>query len=236
MRLTEADLVLQRCNSGDCGNVYQILLECGEWMFARWGLTHWAPPYPIEVMMQHAVEHEVFGVYINSPGQSSPMDGSTSGAGSLPDWSQPPWPACASQAGVPAADSEDLDGRTSALVLAATFTVGTTNWVPYFRDEMWTDPSHKALYLGKLAVKPQFHSIGLGRAVMDKVESIAKSKACQCIRFDAVEKMPVLTPFYKSCGYKIVGSYSAPDARGTNNALLMFEKVLQQPLEPAGAR
>ena len=43
--------------------LYAILVECGEDMLQRYGLSHWRPPYPITVMQKNAASMDVFGVH-----------------------------------------------------------------------------------------------------------------------------------------------------------------------------
>lgn len=115
--------------------------------------------------------------------------------------------------------------------LVGTFTVGTKCWIPYFADipsDTWRDKDEKSkpLYLGKLAVSPSEHNRGIGKALMKKVDEIAREKDCSSIRFDAIEKVPGLRNFYEAVGYTVVGKISAKDAKGTLNDLLLFEKML----------
>lgn len=116
----------------------------------------------------------------------------------------------------------------STNTLVGTFTIGTETWVPYFRLDMWTDPSSstKALYLGKLAVLPEYHGYGIAKLILQKIDQFAKDKQCSYIRFDAIVRMPVLEPLYTSCGYQIVSRTAAPDASGTINELFLFEKKI----------
>jgi GNAT superfamily N-acetyltransferase len=113
--------------------------------------------------------------------------------------------------------------------MIATFTIGTSCWIPYFNEisnDIWKDQLGVPLYLGKLAVKPSIHKRGIGKALMNKVDKIAKEKGCTSIRFDAIEKVPGLRYFYENCGYNVVGDIEAKDVKGTMNKLLLFEKCL----------
>jgi len=113
--------------------------------------------------------------------------------------------------------------------LVGTFTVGTKCWIPYFADvpvDTWRDREGIPMYLGKLAVSPSEHNRGIGKALMKKVDEIAKEKGCSSIRFDAIEKVPGLRQFYEGVGYNVMGKVSAKDAKGAMNELLLFEKVL----------
>jgi GNAT superfamily N-acetyltransferase len=187
-KLTIADLRLRRATGADDPLVpalYDILLECGTWMWETWGLTHWHPPYPLDVMREHARDHQVYGVEVR--------DGS---------------------------------GGSGGGQLAATFTISTRNWVPYFTEGMWSNPGGRALYLGKLAVRPAFQGRGIARVLLAEVERVAREvEGCTCVRFDAVVKMPLLDPLYTSAGFRVVHEAAFPDACGTMNTLHCYEKV-----------
>ena len=182
-KVTSSDLILKQLSVFELDNAYAILVECGIWLDTTYGLKHWSPPYAKEVMMRHAKEHFVFGVYL-------------------------------------------IEEKS----MIATFTVGTSCWIPYFNEisnDTWKDQLGVPLYLGKLAVKPSEQKKGIGKALMNKVDEIAKEKGCTSIRFDAIEKVPGLRYFYENCcGYSVVGQIEAKDAKGTMNKLLLFEKCV----------
>lgn len=43
--------------------LYDIIVECGQDMFLRFGLSHWHPPYPFDVMQRNAARMDVYGVH-----------------------------------------------------------------------------------------------------------------------------------------------------------------------------
>ena len=45
--------------------VYQILKNCGEDMYEKYGLTHWKIPYPFERLINDCATKEVYGVISN---------------------------------------------------------------------------------------------------------------------------------------------------------------------------
>lgn len=57
------DVIIERVNEQDTQKVkaiYQILRDCGEDMYLKYGLTHWQRPYPIEKIRNDCKEKEVY--------------------------------------------------------------------------------------------------------------------------------------------------------------------------------
>jgi GNAT superfamily N-acetyltransferase len=48
---------------GEVEALYEILNKCGQDMKVRLGLSHWDPPYPLELMRKSAEERRVYAVY-----------------------------------------------------------------------------------------------------------------------------------------------------------------------------
>src|SRR5687767_13331551 len=57
-----------------------------------------------------------------------------------------------------------------------TFTIGETPIADYEPD-IWSAPFERALYLNRLAIRPQLQGGGLGRAAMLEIERLARSRA-----------------------------------------------------------
>jgi hypothetical protein len=53
---------IKRLGPDEVEVVHDILRKCGEDMQARFGLTHWIPPYPLHLMRQSAQEKRVYAV------------------------------------------------------------------------------------------------------------------------------------------------------------------------------
>ena len=53
---------LEKVAPDQVDELQEIVRLCGEDMTARWGLTHWMPPPPVEIMRRHAAEKDVYAV------------------------------------------------------------------------------------------------------------------------------------------------------------------------------
>ena len=159
--------------------LYQIIVDCGEDMRKRFGLTHWAPPYPIEKMRHNAEEIKVYGVHQLGKGKNN---------------------------------------------LVGTFTAGTHGWK--YEKSLWKNAKHKPLYLGKLAVRPQYQGSGIGRWCVQKVEQLAHYWGCQVVRFDAIAKHKKLIQFYRNIGYIQRGTRPVIDWYGIEWDVIYFEKII----------
>jgi len=249
MPITIDDLIFTKRTSDNIDDVYNILVTCGIWMKDKYNLIHWYPPYAKEVMQDHAKKYEVYSVEIPShilqqymkksntieqtnvslPDNSSQLSSTSStksiSSSEIPSTNTTTLSSPTSQS-LPSSLSDDINMSSNKNILVGTFTIGTETWVPYFRNDMWTDPNAKALYLGKLAILPIYQGLGLAKLMLKKLDYYGKEKLCQYIRFDAIVRMPVLEPLYTSCGFQIIGRTAAPDASGTINELFLFEKKL----------
>src|SRR5665213_1907076 len=61
--------------------------------------------------------------------------------------------------------------------IVGTFTTGTHGWK--YDEHIWADRSHKAIYLGKLAIRPSLQGTGIGSWVLSQVEQQAHDLHCQ---------------------------------------------------------
>ncbi len=113
------------------------------------------------------------------------------------------------------------DGRSEPV---GTFTVGTGGWK--HDDSVWSDLSHRPLYLHKLAVRPEQQGRGIGRWAVQQVERIAWEWDCQTVRFDAIARHVALIQFYRNLGYRTRGTQVVPDWRGLEWEIMYLEKVI----------
>jgi GNAT superfamily N-acetyltransferase len=111
-----------------------------------------------------------------------------------------------------------------------TFTLGQQNCD--YDDSLWANPQHRPLYLGKLAIRPEYQGKGLGKWCVRKVEEFAQAWKCQAIRFDAIAQHTRLLHFYQNLGYHVRGTRSIVDWRGLEWEIVYFEKVLTQLTAP----
>lgn len=56
-------LSIRKINAEEVEPLHSILSKCGKDMQARFGLSHWIPPYPLELMHKSAQERDVYAVY-----------------------------------------------------------------------------------------------------------------------------------------------------------------------------
>jgi GNAT superfamily N-acetyltransferase len=106
-----------------------------------------------------------------------------------------------------------------------TFTVGQHGWT--YDERLWASPQHRALYLGKLAIRPMYQRQGLGKWSVRKVEEFAQAWNCQAVRFDAIAQHTQLIQFYQSLGYHVRGTRPIVDWRGLEWEIVYLEKVLE---------
>jgi len=106
--------------------------------------------------------------------------------------------------------------------LIATFNVSTIARA-YYRDSDWYDPQAHAVYLGNLAVHPDFQGKKIGSLCMHYIEQIAQEMGASAIRFDCIERHPWLSSFYEKMGYEKKAIIEMPEPTGK---LVCFEKTL----------
>jgi GNAT superfamily N-acetyltransferase len=107
--------------------------------------------------------------------------------------------------------------------IIGTFTVGTHGWKR--DDQFWANPTHKPLYLGKLAIRPLYQGSGVGSWCLRRVEKIAHEWDCQAIRFDAIAQHTKLVLFYQNLGYLIRGTQCVMDWCNREWEIVYLEKV-----------
>jgi GNAT superfamily N-acetyltransferase len=84
--------------------------------------------------------------------------------------------------------------------IVGTFTVGPSLLADY-AETMWRAPG-PALYLNRLAVRPELQGRGIGRFGMVCVEEEARRGGFRAIRFDAIAEHTALLAFYRALGYE----------------------------------
>ena len=111
------------------------------------------------------------------------------------------------------------DGR-----LVATFTLGTTP-PPYYDMRIWAMPDARAMYVNRLAVRPELQGRSIGSACMKTVEELAAAAGCGAVRLDAAERYEQLLKFYERAGFERRGVLGADPA----NRFVCFEKRIVHP-------
>lgn len=110
--------------------------------------------------------------------------------------------------------------------IVGTFTVGPSSLAGY-TTTLWRGPE-PALYLNRLAVRPELQSRGVGRFAMNCVEEEARRGGFRSIRFDAIAALPPLRAFYRALGYeergRAVNTSCAGESRGQD--VILFEKII----------
>lgn len=108
--------------------------------------------------------------------------------------------------------------------LVATFNLSTTART-YYRATDWRDAHAQAIYLGNLAVHPDFQGKKIGSLCVQYIEQIAKEMGASAIRFDCIERHPWLSSFYEKMGYEKKALISMPEPTGN---LVCFEKIIPE--------
>jgi hypothetical protein len=86
------------------------------------------------------------------------------------------------------------------------------------------------MYVGRVAVHPDWRRQGIGRLMMQHVEEMAPPLGLTRLRLGTRESMPTNVAFYENLGYRIVER--EPHSRGPDT-LLWFEKELEGVPTPA---
>ena len=80
-------LTLHKADHDEIEPLQEIVRLCGEDIGARFGLTFWTPPPPIELMRRHAAENAVYAVMDGD----QPVATFTFGLSGWPEQSEPFW-------------------------------------------------------------------------------------------------------------------------------------------------
>ena len=89
----------------------------------------------------------------------------------------------------------------------ATYTLALQPTVPYDAG-FWPDAGATALYLNRLAVRPEAQGSGLGAWCMRRVEERSRELGCAAVRFDVLADNAALRAFYERLGYAARGERS----------------------------
>lgn len=104
--------------------------------------------------------------------------------------------------------------------MIATFTLSTSART-YYQSAHWQHTDAHAIYLGNLAIHPDFQGKKIGIWCMKQIETLAQQMSCTAIRFDCVQKHPWLCQFYEKAGYIRGSLITMPEPTGN---LVCFEK------------
>jgi ribosomal protein S18 acetylase RimI-like enzyme len=92
------------------------------------------------------------------------------------------------------------------------------------------EPREGYMYVGRVAVHPEWRRQGIGRMLMQHIEEMTPPLGLTRLRLGTRESMPTNVAFYESLGYRIVER--EPHSRGPDT-LLWFEKELERVPTPA---
>jgi N-acetylglutamate synthase-like GNAT family acetyltransferase len=83
-------------------------------------------------------------------------------------------------------------------------------------------------YFGMLSIDPALQGKGLGRALVDEVESRARAAGCRSMDIQVVNLREELPPFYRRLGYVETGSAPFPEDERTTKPchFILMSKTL----------
>jgi ribosomal protein S18 acetylase RimI-like enzyme len=93
---------------------------------------------------------------------------------------------------------------------------------PWAIDASYFTRVRKALYLTDMAVDPAYQRRGVGRALLEEADRVARVWPAEAIRLDAYDAAAGAGGFYASCGYREVGRVVYRTV-----PLIYYEKVLR---------
>lgn len=115
------------------------------------------------------------------------------------------------------AETREVFAVFSGEGLLGTFTVGT-DLPAYYRlpgvqtTAPWT-ADDRALYVGRLAVRPHLQRRGIGTWCMETTQGLARDRGYPCLRLDVVEAHTGGVAFYRRLGYAECGRVWDPAGR-----------------------
>jgi GNAT superfamily N-acetyltransferase len=128
----------------------------------------------------------------------------------------PPYPLSRLQAEV---DHGKVYEVVTANAPVATFTL-LREPPEYVDNDHWSAAGEPAVYVTRLAVRPDLQRQGIGRFCMEWIEQHAGATGARSIRLDAYTRHEGLPRFYRRLGYVERGTYEAFGA-----PLTCFEKI-----------
>lgn len=93
---------------------------------------------------------------------------------------------------------------------------------PWAIDTSYFTRVRKALYLTDMAIDPAHQRRGVGRALLEEADRVARAWPAEAIRLDAYDAAAGAGGFYASCGYREVGRVVYRTV-----PLIYYEKVLR---------
>lgn len=109
--------------------------------------------------------------------------------------------------------------------VVATFTFGLSGW-PEQSVSFWTDSSHRAVYLSRLAVRPDRQGHGIGQWCLTEAERLSREQGCRAIRLDAIHGFAPPIALYHRFGYEERGVITWTNWYGVSKELLLMELLL----------
>lgn len=76
---------------------------------------------------------------------------------------------------------------------------------PWAIDKSYFSRSNRVLYLTGMAVAPEWQRRGLGRAMLEDAQRIARAWPVEAIRLDAYDAVAGAGEFYAKCGFREMG-------------------------------
>jgi ribosomal protein S18 acetylase RimI-like enzyme len=99
--------------------------------------------------------------------------------------------------------------------------IGTATGATYDRE-----PGNAYVYA--MWVQPDARGAGVGRALLDEVETWARDRGSERLRLDVTETNEAARRFYEACGFRETGERE-PLRPGSELNVLVLEKALQGP-------
>jgi len=90
----------------------------------------------------------------------------------------------------------------------------------------WKDPHHKALYLYRLAIHPDYQRQKFGHLGLKAIIEIARERHCDAIRCDVFPENTKIIRFYRNQGFQVRGTRATIDWRGLEWENACLEKLL----------
>jgi GNAT superfamily N-acetyltransferase len=116
--------------------------------------------------------------------------------------------------------------------IVATFTLGMEA-PPYYRTipglwHAWNPRGEPAMYVNRLAVRPEFQGQGIGTWCVREIEGVAHQAGCEAIRLDAYDKYDKLVAWYQHLGYHSRGAFSFYTKAYGETGMICLEKMKKQ--------